>query len=259
MKTAHLLLAFLLPGGHFLFAQQARFISSGRIEFEKTVNTYALIKSGQLLGRNTAGREQQLFEQYQKIRPQFKVLKSALHFSDNKTLFIPSEPGAPAAGFPDIPMIAQNNTVYADLLAGRTIIEKTIFDETFLLKDSVRKINWKITDETREIAGYTCRRANALILDSIYVVAFYAEKIHVAGGPESFSGLPGMILQLALPHEHVTWRATKVTDTVSAPGAVIPPQKGKPVDYRQLVNMLLQAGKNRHPQTANLIMKINLL
>jgi len=60
------------------------------------------------------------------------------------------------------------------------------------------------------IAGFECRRANALIMDSIYVVAFYTDEISTTGGPESFSGLPGMILGLAIPHEHVTWFATKL-------------------------------------------------
>ena len=49
------------------------------------------------------------------------------------------------------------------------------------------------------------------MLDSIYIVAFFAEKKSVSGGPESFSGLPGMILELALPHDNIIWRATKVS------------------------------------------------
>jgi GLPGLI family protein len=42
-------------------------------------------------------------------------------------------------------------------------------------------------------------------VDSVYIVAFYAEDIHVSSGPESFTGPPGMILKLSLPHEHVIW------------------------------------------------------
>src|SRR6185437_10397918 len=101
--------------------------------------------------------------------------------------------------------------------------QKTIFDQPFLVKDSLRKIKWKITDENREIAGYNCRRANGLMMDSIYVVAFYTDKIPVSGGPESFSGLPGMILEVALPHENVIWRATKVTEAEIPQGAITPP------------------------------------
>ncbi|HSC37386.1 MAG TPA: GLPGLI family protein [Chitinophagaceae bacterium] len=259
MKIIHLSLALLLSVSQPASAQQARFINNGSIEYEKTVNVYALIKEGQLLVKKPAGNEQQLFEQYQKTQQQFTVLKSTLQFSDNKTLFVPGGPEtSPAASF-GILMAAQNNTVYTNLLAGTQVIQKSIFDETFLLNDSIRSIRWKITDETREIAGYTCRRANALILDSIYVVAFYAEQIHVPGGPESFAGLPGMILQVALPHEHVVWRAVKVMETVIPAGAMLPPKRGKPTSHQQLINMLLEAGKNRNPQAARLILKVNLL
>jgi GLPGLI family protein len=47
-------------------------------------------------------------------------------------------------------------------------------------------------------------------MDSIYVVAFYSDQIVVRGGPESFWGLPGMIMGVVLPHEYTTWYATKV-------------------------------------------------
>lgn len=116
-----------------------------------------------------------------------------------------------------------------------------------MVKDSVRKITWKITDETREIAGYTCRRANALVMDSIYVVAFYAIQIPVSGGPESFTGLPGMILGLAIPHENITWFATKVTDMTVDPKAMVMPKKGKPVTGKQLRETLAELMKNWGP------------
>ena len=91
------------------------------------------------------------------------------------------------------------------------------------------QIKWKITDETRVIAGFNCRRANGIMMDSIYIVAFYTDEILTTGGPESFSGLPGMILGVALPHEHITWFATKVEAVPVSEAALIPPAKGKKV------------------------------
>jgi GLPGLI family protein len=260
MKTLYLFLALVIASKGHLCAQESRFLHSGRIEFEKSVNAYALIREGQILGKNTVGYERQLLEDYQQKRPQFTVLKSTLYFRDNKTLFVPaSREAAGGTGSVNIPMVAQNNTVYTDLAARRMINQKSILGEMFLLKDSIRNISWKITSEMREVAGFTCRRANALIMDSIYVVAFFTEEIHVPGGPETFGGLPGMILQLALPHEHVIWRATSVVPGINGE-ALTPPQKGKPIDYRQLVNMLAELGKgSRNSQAAKLIMKIFML
>ncbi|HEY4150844.1 MAG TPA: GLPGLI family protein [Chitinophagaceae bacterium] len=258
MKPFSFLLAFLLPGA-YLSAQQARFVSSGTIEFEKTANDYALVNNGQYLGKNLAGSEQQLPEQYQKEHPQFIVSKSTLYFRDNKTLFVPDLLPATAMSMFSVPIAAQNNIVYSNFPADSLVVQKDVLGETFLLNDRARKTNWKITGETREIAGYTCRRANALIMDSIYAVAFYTEQIHIPGGPESFSGLPGMILELALPHEHVTWRAVRVMDRALPPVPVTAPKKGKPIDRRQLLDILSEAGKGRSQQGASLIRKVNLL
>ena len=139
----------------------------------------------------------------------------------------------------------QTNIIYTDLLTSGSTTQKAIYEETFLVKDSVRKINWKITNETRDIAGYSCRRANALVMDSIYVVAFYTDEIPVSGGPESFTGLPGLILGLALPHENITWFATLVKDMPVAANTIIPPKKGKETNYKALVNTLEKVLKNK--------------
>jgi len=120
---------------------------------------------------------------------------------------------------------------------------KKIFEKTYLLKDKIRKIRWKITDETRTIAGYPCRRANALV-DSMYVVAFFTEQIPVSGGPESFTGLPGMILQLALPHENITWMAIKVTESSVAPKSMEIPARGTLVNRSALYETINETIKN---------------
>jgi len=234
-------IVFVLLLSYAASAQYARFPMSGTIEYEKTVNMYAIIQKR--IGSNNAGYLQQAFESYKKTQPQFKKLKSSLAFTGTKTLFKPSEESAPSGFMGDDPLVRQNNIVFNDLSSGSSIIQKSVFEQTFLVKDSTRKINWKITSETREIAGYTCRRANALVLDSVYVVAFYTDQIPVSGGPESFNGLPGMILGLALPHEHITWFALKVTDQAVPANAVTPPSKGKATDNKGLRTTLGDALK----------------
>ena len=245
MKTKLVATAVLLFTCNILFAQNVHFMNSGTIEFEKSANTYALIKKLYSKNIDDGSFYQLAFDQYKKTQPQFKVSKSTLTFTDSKTLFSPIKDDNVSNSFFPIPLAEQNNVVYTDLLAKAVTSQKTVFDQPFLVKDSVRKIKWKITDENREIAGYNCRRANGLVMDSIYVVAFYTDKIPVSGGPESFSGLPGMILEVALPHENVIWRATKVTEAEIPSGAVETPKKGKAVDNKQLVETLRSLYKNR--------------
>ncbi len=244
MKTATLsTIALLLLTNSLLFGQNTHFTTSGVIEYEKTVNMYALFRKS--INKDNETFTKPAYEQYIKNKPQFKKLKSVLNFKDNKSLFTPVEDEVGISGFwGEDAMIKQNNTTFTDLQNHTFITQKDVFEQTFLVKDSTRKIRWKITDETREIAGFTCRRANAIILDSVYVVAFYTDQIPVSGGPESFTGLPGLILGVALPHENITWFATKVTDITLDDKSILPPKKGKAVDNKQLQETLKAAMKD---------------
>lgn len=243
MKKIFAILVIVFFAGNCLFAQHAHFTTSGKIEFNKNMNMYALFKKR--IDKDNESYMQPMYEQFTKNNPQFKVLKSTLSFNDNKTLFVPIEPESTRNNyFGDDPMTNQPNTIFVDYNSNSQTAQKAVFEETFLVKDSLRKIKWKITDETREVAGFTCRRANGIMLDSIYVVAFYTTQIPVSGGPESFNGLPGMILEVALPHENLVWVATKVTDTSLPANAVVPPKKGKQVDYKGFWDTIHKATKD---------------
>jgi GLPGLI family protein len=244
MKYLLLSTTFLFVlGSNLLFAQNAHFTQNGTITFEKTVNMYALLQKQ--INKDNESFFVPILESYKKTQKQFKVLKSTLTFANNKTLYTPIEPEtSPNGFFSDSPMANQVNTVFTDLSTSTASDQKKVFEETFLVKDSTRKINWKITSETRDIAGYTCRRANGLVLDSVYVVAFYTDEIPVSGGPELFTGLPGMILGVALPHENITWFATKVTDAPVEDKALTPPKKGKAVNNKELLATLKSVMKN---------------
>lgn len=230
--------------GSLLQAQNAHFTTSGTITYEKKVNMYAVIQKS--IDKENETWYTPAFESYKKTNPQFKVLSSILTFGNNKTLYTPvaDDNAVSTSWVANTPLAQQINVTYTDLNNNFSTTNKKVFDEQFLIKDTARKINWKITNETREIAGYTCRRANALVMDSVYVVAFYTEEIPLSGGPESFTGLPGMILGLALPHENVTWFATKVTDLPIAETALKIPAKGKLVTYNGLVTTLTKALKD---------------
>jgi GLPGLI family protein len=241
MKTLLLLLVCLLTG-NLLFAQRTKFVTAGTIDFEKRVNVFA--SSLQEIGRAPNNLQAQMLEQYKRTQPQFKVLKSTFLFNGNKTLYKPVPSPENTTSLFENPMAKQFNIVYTDLSTSSRVAQKVIYGDQILLKDSLNKIKWKITDETRDIAGYPCRRANALILDSVYVVAFYTDKIRIKGGPESFAGLPGMILEVAVPHEHATWTAVKVTETPPPANAIVPPTKGKVTTNKELYDKLKQAMKN---------------
>ncbi len=247
MKKKIILFAVLSGLAANVWAQHAHFTTSGTIEFERKTNAWAMIKKE--INKDNEAVVAPALESYKKNNPQFRVLKSTLSFTGNKMLFTPVEadPSGNLLFFSIMPLMTQNNTIYTDLNDKMTIAQRRVLGDAFLVSDSTRKIEWKITDENRDIAGYHCRRANGLMLDSIYVVAFYTTQIPVPGGPESFNGLPGMILGVALPHENITWFATKVTDTTLPDNTVVPPKKGKKIDNKAFILNLRTALKDQGP------------
>src|SRR5690606_24708883 len=67
--------------------------------------------------------------------------------------------------------------------------------KTYLMKDSLQNIQWKITKEKVQIAGLDTYKATGVMNDSIPVTAWYTPKINIKDGPDRFSGLPGLILK----------------------------------------------------------------
>lgn len=62
--------------------------------------------------------------------------------------------------------------------------------------DKLKNYDWKIERESKEILGYTTRKATAVI-DSINTLeAWFAPKIAIKNGPHVYWGLPGLILEL---------------------------------------------------------------
>jgi GLPGLI family protein len=213
----YLLLLCWITGLHHKTRAQG-FITQGQIEFEYKINLYA-----QFDGDN----DDTWKEFIKKNMPQFKSTFFTLSFLKDKTLYKPGKenPENDRLWFGE--NVADENIIYSDLLTHQAVSQKKVFEKLFLIKDSTRKINWKITNELRMIAGFECRRANAVIMDSIYVVAFYTDEITTTGGPESFCGLPGMILGVALPHEHKTWFATRLYNKTVKDTDLAEPVKGK--------------------------------
>jgi len=139
---------------------------------------------------------------------------------------------------------ARENLVITDFTLKKVTAQKEIYETNFIVTDSFKKLQWKIEDEIRPIAGYSCRKAVTTICDSVVVVAFYTDQIMVSGGPESFNGLPGMILGLAVPRLYTTWFATRVELEPFDDKTIKEMKKGKNVSTPQLMTELSKSLKD---------------
>jgi GLPGLI family protein len=141
-------------------------------------------------------------------------------------------------------LATDKNVIYTDYKTGRSISQKPVFEETFLVDDSLAKIKWKLTPDTRIIAGFECRKAVGILRDSIGVFAFYTDELLIPGGPESVQGLPGMILGMGIPQLHATWFATKVEVNGVNLNVATPATKGKKVNHKAMIESLNKVMKN---------------
>lgn len=196
-------------------------VHRGKIKWERKMNMYSYIDDMSKSGNSG------FLEQAKKRIDKYKVDKFVQDFSKEESLYQPEKDGIQELKMPWINISSEVNEVYNNFKTEKLIASKEIYDKRILIKDSMKKFKWKIKEEFRNIAGYNCRRAETIIMDSIWVVAFYSDAIIASGGPESFNGLPGMILGLVMPRLNVTYFATDVQPYTDARRELKPPTKGK--------------------------------
>lgn len=208
---------------------QSQFITTGKIEFEKKINIQKETENDRWLD----GVRDKL--------PKFATTYFNLYFKDDKTRYEKGKESDEKNNFMDEDR-SEDDIIYTDLKQGVFAKKQVVFDETFLISDSIRNIKWQMTNELRDIAGFECHKAVGKILDSVYIIAFYTDQITVSGGPLSYCKLPGMILGLAIPRTNLTIFATKIELTEpKAEKLTAPTGKMKKTDYKGLVQTLQKA------------------
>jgi GLPGLI family protein len=214
--TVVLLLAAFLTNAQIIFS------GSGRIEFEKRFNQFSYYDPNE--------DDDIWMAEMKKQFPKMVNETYVLEFNENKSVYKLAKENT------DIKYVwgrkpSETDVTVKDFTTGQISLQRDVFEQTYLINDSLRNYEWRISNETRTIAGFECRKAVTKICDSVYIVAFFTNEITVSGGPESFHGLPGMILGLAVPRLQITWFATKVELKQPTDAALNPKQKGKTVTW----------------------------
>lgn len=215
----------------------AQYTTQGKIEFERKTNLYRQID-------DMDDEDKRWVEKFKSQLPKFNVAYFNLYFTNNNTLYKPGKENENPVKMWFAQTPANENIVHTDFASGKVTANKQVYEEKFLVQDSMRRIDWKIMDEIRTIAGYKCRKAVGKMFDSVYVVAFYTDDIIATGGPEMFSGLPGMILEVAVPRLYTTWIATKIELTPPTPEDIKVPEKGKKTTQGELAKTMQTSFKH---------------
>ena len=72
--------------------------------------------------------------------------------------------------------------------------------------ESIPMQDWKILNQKKEVLGYSCQAATTTYLGRTYT-AWFAPTIPIHEGPWKFSGLPGLILEVADNRGHYVFKS----------------------------------------------------
>ena len=115
-----------------------------------------------------------------------------------------------------------SDILYKNMKENRFSSQNEVFGKIFLIKDSLKTLDWKLENETKNIGNYTCYKATIKreieVVESgisvngdkdleanegeepkmreITITAWYTPQIPVNNGPERYQGLPGLILEV---------------------------------------------------------------
>jgi GLPGLI family protein len=178
------------------------------------------------------------------LMPQFKTGYYLFTFAGNKSIF-KFDHWEPNLKIPEyLRRNDEENSWYMDHTNNKFSMQKTIFGSVFITEDTIPLINWKVTNESRIIAGFNCRKAEGKISDSVYVFAFYTDEILISGGPCSINGLPGMILGVTIPRMYTSWIATKVMLNDIAISSIKPVTAKKPFNMAGMKKIINERTKD---------------
>lgn len=167
--------------------------------------------------------------------PPTRTTKFELYFADNQSLYkaVEEEPDLNEAT-PDGGGIVMRfsggaeNEYYRNFSTKKAVEKRELMETVYLIDDSLRSQAWKLEDgETKTILGHVCKKAIAKTDRGSDVIAWYAEDIPVAAGPESFNGLPGLILCLDINKSEIVYTAVSLTNADKK--NIKAPTKGKKV------------------------------
>jgi GLPGLI family protein len=230
MKKIQLAFALLVALTTTVKAQ----MKEGKISYERKTNMHRNIPDPQM----------------KSMIPEFRTDKFELIFNESASLFrsvVDDEAPDPFAnaggggGGMRMNFRMPATTTFTDIAKQTQYEERAFFEKEFLIVDSLKQYKWKLSEESKTIAKQLCKKATTMITapqmsmrmnvrmnrggenntDSAAttpmkpketeLVVWYAENIPVSVGPDNYSGLPGVIMEMDLDNGATVTTAVEVS------------------------------------------------
>jgi len=149
--------------------------------------------------------------------PEFNTSKQQLLFAGDESVFVslPEEEdirdqAGQEGNRMNFHMNSGSSETYKNYAAEKIIELRELGPKKYIIEDTLRKLAWKLADDTMVIKGYHCKKAFAKNRQGDNIVAWYTEEIASPSGPEQFGGLPGLILQMDMGDSWIVFTATDI-------------------------------------------------
>lgn len=138
-----------------------------------------------------------------------------------------------------------NESTYVNYANNSRIDQREILEKNFVVTDTLTRLQWKLSDETKTVLHLTARKATGtsivtrprrtlengelkveMITDTLAVVAWYTTDIPVPAGPDFQGQLPGLILELDINKGQNVTKAIEFSPKLPA-GKIKEPREGK--------------------------------
>ncbi|MFD0860813.1 GLPGLI family protein [Sungkyunkwania multivorans] len=102
--------------------------------------------------------------------------------------------------------------VEKDYSKKRVVYNQPIVNKIVFIEDQLPMQKWKITNESKKIKDFNCRKATTSFRGRAYT-AWFTEDIPIINGPWKFDGLPGLILEVVSSDGVLNIEAVKIEKT----------------------------------------------
>ena len=272
-KSTNMKKYFLLPACIMLIALGAAAQKEGKVIYERTAQMQIRMND------MPAGMEHQM--------PRTRTDKFELTFGNNQSLWKQAEPDADDDGGSftsdngaQVRMIVAGNddVLYNDFGSGKRVEKREMFDKTFIINDTIAKLKWKMTGETKTILNYPCMKATATristrmmtnmengkmerkeVPDTANIVAWFTTSIPVSAGPAEYQGqLPGLILEMDINNGRYSYIAKSFSEKADLASIKMPSGKKQytPEEFRKERDKMMEE-MNRNNQGGQRIIRMN--
>lgn len=190
------------------------------------VSLQAQKKEGIVIYERKQNMHKTINEEMRVMIPEYKISQHMLLFTDQQSLYkaVPQDEAPDPFGNRGgmaIMLGGRNLETYLHFDENRKIIATDLFGDAYLIGDTIKKQQWTLLDETKTIAGYVCKKAitttktfrqSVQLMDAskmpekpsmpapkpeeTEVITWYAVDLQSPAGPENYTGLPGVILEV---------------------------------------------------------------